>query len=173
MFKRNMAMRRIFWGFCRIWFLMSPLPPYTTFRAIMILASNSRIYLYSKNNSPLSLIRGVVNSAFQWYWESPTPRITDMQSRQLPTSLIWGVSDSPHHRYVESAIEFLKRKLSVSMIRRVVNSPLQWYGESPTLRIIESESRRLRVSPIRRVDASAYRWVGESMTPRIGDTNRC
>ncbi len=55
------------------------------------------------------------------------------------------------------------------MIRRVVDSPHQWYGESPTTRIVESESRRLRESPIRRVDDSAYRWVGESTTPRIGD----
>ncbi len=93
--------------------------PYTTFRAVPILASSSRRYSNSKN-------------------------------------------DSPHHRYGESAIEFFKRKLSVSMIRRVVDSPQQWYGESPTSRIIESKSYRLSVSPIRRVDDSAYHWVGES-----------
>jgi hypothetical protein len=56
------------------------------------------------------------------------------------------------------------------MIRRGVDSPHQWYGESPTKRIVESESRRLRVSPIRRVDDFAYRWVRELMTPRICDT---
>ncbi len=38
------------------------------------------------------------------------------------------------------------------MIRRVVDSPHQWYGESPTPLIVESESRRLRV----------YRWYEES-----------
>jgi hypothetical protein len=104
------------------------------------------------------------------YGESPTPRITDMRSRQLPASLIRGIGDSPHHQYGELAIEFFKRKLSVSMIQRVVDSPHQWYCESPTPRILESESHRLRVSPIRRADDSAYRWVGESTTPRIGDT---
>ncbi len=138
-------MRRIFWGFCRNWFLMSPL--HYTSRAVPILASNSRRYSYS-----------------------PTPRITDTRSRQLPASLIRGVGDSRHHRYGESAIEFFKRKLSVSMIRRVIDSPHQWYGELPTPRIIESESCRLLVSPIRRVNDSAYCWVGKSMTPQIGDT---
>ncbi len=56
------------------------------------------------------------------------------------------------------------------MIRRVVDSPHQWYGESPTPGIIESESRRLHVSTIWRVDDPAYRWVEEATTPRIGDT---
>ncbi len=123
-----------------------------------------------KNDSPLSPIRGVADSAYQWYGESPTPRITDTWSRQLPASLIRGVCDSLHHRYGESAFKFFKRKLSVSMIRRVVDSPHQWYGELPTPCIVESESRRLRVSPIRRVDDFPYRWVGELPTLRIGDT---
>ncbi len=131
--------------------------PYTTFRAVPILASNSRRYSYSKNDSPLSPMRGVA------------------------ISLSWGVDDSPHHWYAESAtpraidtesrlLNFFKRKLSVSMIRRVIDSPHQWYGESVTLRIVESESRRLPAPVIRRVDDSAYRWVGESTTQRIGDT---
>jgi hypothetical protein len=150
-------MRRIFWGFCRNWFLMSPLH-YLSGHSI--LASNSWRYLYSKNDSPLSPIRGVANSPYRWYGESSTPRIVESGSRRLPPSLIRGVGDSPHHRYGESAIEFLKRKLSVSMIRRDVDSPHQWYGESPTPRIVELESRRLCVSPIWRVDDSAYCWVG-------------
>ncbi len=75
-----------------------------------------------------------------------------------------------YHRYGESAIEYFVRKLTVSMIRRVVDSPHPWFGESPTPCIVKSESRRLRVSPIRRVDDSAYRRVGESTTPQIGDT---
>jgi hypothetical protein len=129
--------------------------PYTNFRAVPILASISRRYLFSKNYSPWSPIWGVADSTYQWYGESPTPRCR--------------VGDSPNHRYGESAIEFFKRKLSVLMIRRVVNSPHQWYGESQTPRIVESESPRLRVSPIQRVDDSAYLWVGESTTPRIGD----
>ncbi len=109
--------------------------PYTTFRAVPILASISRRYSYSKNDSPLSPIRWVADSAYQ----SPTPHITDTRRRRHPASLI------------RSAIKFYKRKLSVSMIRRVVDSPHQWYGELPTPRIVESGSRRLRGSVIRGV----------------------
>ena len=53
-----------------------------------------------------------------------------------------------YHRYGESAIEYFVRKLTVSMIRRVVDSPHQCYGESPAPCIVESESRRLRISVI-------------------------
>jgi hypothetical protein len=147
-----MALRRIFWGFCRNWFLMSPLH-----------------YLLGRSNFSFEFAEIFVFEK-RWYGESPTPRIVESGSQRLPASLIRGVGDSPHHRYGESAIEFFKIKLSVSMIRRVVDSPHQWYGESPTPRIVESESRRLRVSPIRRVDDSAYCWVGESTTPCTGDT---
>ncbi len=107
----NMAMRRIFWGFCRNWFLMNhdsltlPFEPFG-FKFVEI-----------------SPIRGVTDSAYQWYGESPTPRITDTRSRRLPASLIRGVGDFPHHWYGESAIKFLKRKLSVSTIWRVIDSP--------------------------------------------------
>ncbi len=160
-------MRRIFWGFCRNLFLMSPLHYLSG-------CSNfgfefAEIFIFEKW-LPLLPIQGVADSPYQWYRESPTPRIFDTRSRQLPVSLIRGVRDSPHYRYGESAFEFFKRKLSVSMIRRVIDSPHQWYGESPTPLIVESESRWLRISPIRRVDDSAYRWVRESMTLRIGDT---
>jgi hypothetical protein len=141
-------MRRIFWGFCRNWFLMSPLH-YPS--PVPILASNSRRYSYSKNNSPLSPIRGVADSLYRWYGESPTPCIVESGSRWLPASLICGVGNSPHHRYGESAIEFFKRKLSVSMIRRVADSAYHQYGESTTPPIVELESRQLPASPIRRV----------------------
>ncbi len=153
-------MRWIFWGFCRNWFRMSPLH---SFWAVPIFASNSRRYSSSKNDSPLSPIRGVADSAYQWYglhnWyaESPTPR---------------NFADSPHHRYGESAIEFFKRKLSVSMIRRVVlSTPRISYPVSRRLPISLSQgSRRLRVSLIRRVADSPYRWVGESTTPVIRES---
>ncbi len=105
--------------------------PYTTFRAVLILASNSQRYSYSKNDSPLSPIRGVANPSYWWVGESTTPRITDTRSRRLPASPI---------RRVGYWIFFKE------------NSLYRWYGES--------ESRRLRVSPIRRVDDSAYCWVG-------------
>ncbi len=129
--------------------------PYTTFRGVPILASNSRRYSYSKNDSPLSPIRGVTDSAYQWYGESPTPRITDTRSHQLPASLIRRVGDSPHHRYGESANEFFK------------NSLYRWYRESSTPRTSDTVSRRLPVSLSRRVVDSAYHGYGESTTPRI------
>ncbi len=122
-----MAMRRIFWGFCRNWFLMSPLHYLSglgPFRFWLQIRGDIRI----RKTTP----------RYQWYGESPTPRITDTRSRQLHASLIRRVGDSPHHRYGESAIEFYKRKLSVLMMRRV--------GESATLRITDRESWRLRLS---------------------------
>ncbi len=136
-------MRRIFWGFYRNWFLMSPLH-----------------YLSSRSDFCFEF-------AEIFIFEKRLAAITDRGSRRLPASLIRGVGDSQHHRYGESAIEFFKRKLSVLMIRRVVDSPHQWYGESPTPRIVESGSRQLRVSLIRRVTDSPYCWYGESPTPRI------
>ncbi len=116
----------------------------TTFRAVPILASSSRRYSYSKNDSPT-----------QQYGESATLRINDTRSRRLSDSTIRGVDDSPHHWHAESASEFFKRKLTVSVIRRVIDSAYRWYGESPTPRIVESGSRRLRVSVIRGVASLA------------------
>ena len=80
-------MRRIFWGFRRNWFLMSPLH-----------------YLSGRSDFGFEFAEIFV---FE---------------KRLPVSVIRGVGDSPNHRYGESAIEFFKRKLSVSMIRRVVDS---------------------------------------------------
>jgi len=60
--------------------------------------------------TPVSPIRGVVDSLTQPYGESATLRINDTRSRRLPTIL--GVGDSPYH----------------------------WCGESTTLRIIDTES---------------------------------
>ncbi len=156
-------MRRIFWGFCRNWFLKSPLH-YLSSRSDFGFEF-AEIFIFEKQ-LPAITITGNRRSAYQWYGESPTPRITDTRSRQLPASLIPGVGDSPHHRYGESAIEFFKE-----------NSLYGWYGESSSPRtsdtltphMVESESHWLRVSPLGRVDDSAYSWVGESTTPRIDD----
>ncbi len=160
-------MRRIFWGFCRNWFLMSPLHYLSGHYDFGF--EFAEIFVFKKR-LPAITDTGSCDSPYQWYGEPPTPRIVESGSRRLPASLIRGVSDSPHHWYGELAFEFFKRKLSVSMIRRVIDSPHQWCGESPNPRIVESESRRLRVSPIWRVDDSMYWGVGESTTPRIGDT---
>jgi hypothetical protein len=124
-----MAMRRIFWGFCRNWFLVVPLH---------YLSSHSDFcfeFPNSKNDSPLSPIWGVADSPHHWYAESATLRITDTESRLL---------------------NFLKE-----------NSLYRWYGESSTPGTSDTVSRRLHVRRSRGVDNSAYHWYGESLTPRI------
>jgi hypothetical protein len=146
-------MRRIFWVFCRNWFLMSPLHYLSNrsdfgFEFAEIFIFEKRLSVITDTGSRrlcVSVIRGVATSPHHWYAESPTLHITDTRSRQLLASLIRGVGNFPHHRYWESVIEFFKRKLSVSMIRRVVDSLHQWYGESPTPGIVESKIHRLRV----------------------------
>ncbi len=86
--------------------------------------------------SPLHYLSGRSNFGFEFaeifIFEKRLPAITDTGSRRLPVSLsrllaslILGVGNSPYHQYGESANEFFKRKLSVSMIRRVVDSPHQ------------------------------------------------
>ncbi len=130
-----MAMRRIFWGFCRNWFLMSTLH-----------------YLSSRSDFGFEFAEIFV-------FEKWLPAITDTGSRRLRISVIRG---SPTPRITDTR----SRQLSVLMIRRVVNSTHQWYGESPTPRIVESESRWLCVSPIRRVDFGI--WI----SPRIQSKNR-
>ncbi len=125
--------------------------PYTTFPAVPIFASNSRRYSYSKNNSPLSLIRGVTDSPHHWYAETATPRITDTESWLLnfleENSLYrwYGESSTPR------ASDTVSRRLLVSLSQGFDNSAYHWYGESPTPHFVESESRRLHVSVIRGV----------------------
>jgi hypothetical protein len=157
-------MRRIFWGF---WRNGSSCVPYTTFRAVPILASNSRRYSYSKNDSPLSPIPGVAYSAYQWYGESPTPCITDTRSRQLPASLIRGVGITDTESRL---LNFLKKTLCIDgvesrwlpppVIQWVADSLYRWVGESPTPCITDTESRWLCVSLSRGVDDSVDRWYG-------------
>jgi hypothetical protein len=81
----------------------------------------SEIFVFEKR-LPDSTIPGVGNSPYQQYAESATLRLNDTGSQRLSASLIRGVDDSLHHRYGESAIEFFKRKIAVSVIRRVVDS---------------------------------------------------
>ncbi len=141
-------MRRIFWGFCRNWLLMSPLH-YLSGRSDF--GFNSRRYSYSKNDSPLSPIRGVADSPHHWYAESATPRITDTERRLLN----FLIENSLYRWYRESSTprtsDTVSRRLPVSLSRRVSNYAYHRYGESTTPRIIESRSRRLRVSVIRGV----------------------
>ncbi len=113
--------------------------PYTTFRAVPILASNSGRYSYSKNDSPLS--RGVANSPHHWYAESATPRITDTESRLLNF-----LKENFLYRWygewsTPRISDTVSRWLPVSLSRRVADSPTQRYAESAestTLRICDT-----------------------------------
>ncbi len=82
-----MAMRRIFWGFCRNWFLMSPLH-YLSGRSDFGFEF-AEIFVFEKR-------LGVGDSLYHWCGESLTLRIGDTGSRRLPVSLSWGVDDSPY-----------------------------------------------------------------------------
>ncbi len=68
---------------------------------------------FKKKKLAVLVIRIVVDSAYRWYGESPTPRI----------------------------IESGSRRLRVSLIRRVADSPYRWIGESTTPRIGDTGSR--------------------------------
>ncbi len=152
-------MRRIFWGFCRTWFLMSPLHYLSGrsdfgFEFAEIFVFEKRLPAATDTGSHrlrILVIRGVANSAYQWYGESPSPRITDTRSRQLPASLICGVGESPHHRYGESAIKRTLRQLLALVIRWVADSPYR---------------RQYRDSTTPCIDESGSWWL----PPRIGDT---
>ncbi len=122
-------MRRIFWGFCRNWFLMSP--RYHRYEE----SATPRISDTGSRRLPASLICGVANSPHHWYAESATPRITDTESRLL--NFLKENSLYRWYRIVESEI----RRLCVSPIWKVDNSAYRWVGESTTLRIGDTGSR--------------------------------
>ncbi len=122
--------------------------PYNTFQAVPILASNSRRYSYSKNDSLLHR-----------YGESRTLPIGDTGSRRLPISLSRGVDDSPPHWY-ESATPCITYTESRLLNFLKENSLYRWYGESSTPRTSDTVSRWLPLSLSRRV-------AGKSTTPHI------
>jgi hypothetical protein len=148
-YKRDMEMRRIFWGFCKNWFLMSPLHYLS---GHPILASNSRRYSDSKSDSPLSPIRGVDDAPHHWYAESATPRITDTESWLMN----FLKENSLYRWYGESSTprtsDTVSRRLPVLLSRRVADSAYHRYGESTTPHIVESG-----------VNDSVYRWYWESL----------
>ncbi len=117
--------------------------PYTTPRAIPILASNSRRYSYSTpryhrygesatpriTNTESRLLNFLKeNSLYRWYGESSTPRTSDTVSRRLPVSLSRRVADSAYHRYAESTtpriVESGCRRLRGSVIRSLVKEKI-------------------------------------------------
>ncbi len=163
-----MEMRRIFWGFCRNWFLMSSLH-YLSGRsdfgfefAGRIGKTTPRYHLYGESPT-IRVIRGVADSAYQWCGESSTPRLNDTGSRRLPVSPIRRVGYWILLKKTLCIDDTESRQLPAPVILWVADSPYPWIGESPTPRITDTESRRLRVSLSRGVDDSAYRWYGESL----------
>jgi hypothetical protein len=87
------------------------------------------------------------------YGESPTPRISDTGSCQLPARVGYKFFQR------ELSIDDMEsRRLPTPVIRWVADSPYRWVGESPTPGITDMESRQLRVSLSRGVD----RWYGKS-----------
>ncbi len=161
-------MRRIFWGFCRNWFLTSPLHYLSGrfdfgFKFAEIFVFEKRLPAISDTGSRrlcVSVIRGVANSPHHWYAESPTPCITDTRSQRLPASPIQRVGYWFFKKKTLCIDDTESRRLPSPVIRWVADSPYRWVGESPTLRITDTESRRLRISG---VDDSVDRWYGESL----------
>ncbi len=148
-------MRRIFWGFCRNWFLMSPLH-----------------YLLSRSDFGFEFVEifgfEKRTPCYHQYGESPTPRISDAGIRQLPASLIIKVGDSPASPLRRVRYWILKinydtesRRLPAPVIQWVADSLYHWVGKSSTPRITDSESRRLRISLSHGVDDSACQWYRE------------
>ncbi len=117
-------MRRIFWGFWRNWFLMSPLHylsgrtdfgfeydtgsqrlPVSPIRRVGYwIFLNKTLCIDDTESRPLPapVILWVADSPYPWVGESPTPRITDTESRRLRVSLSRGVDDSAYRWYGES-----------------------------------------------------------------------
>ncbi len=144
-------MNRIFRVFCINRFGLGPLHYIST---------------YTKNDSPYRWVGESTRLPIDTIIFKPLNNsiLTDKRSRRLPDSTIRVDGVSPTLRITDTARSFKKfnSRLSLSVMRGVVDSAYQWYGESSTPRIVESESGRLRISLIRRVANSPYRWVGES-----------
>ncbi len=131
-------------------------------KLIFFSTSDSPYHGYAESSTPRLNDTGVGDSPCQRYAKSSTPRLNDTGTRRLSISTICRVDDSPYHRYSEFSFKKFYSRLSVSVMRGVVDSAYQWCGESSTPRNVESESRLLHVSLIRRVADSPYYWVGES-----------
>jgi hypothetical protein len=109
-------MRRIFWGFCRNWFLIDPLDYLSSRSAFGFVFAE--IFEIEKRLRD-SASRGVDDSPTwrvgesateflqekspgRWVGESPTLRLGESVKRRLPDSPTRGVGDSPVHRVGES-----------------------------------------------------------------------
>ncbi len=106
-----------------------------------------------------------------------TPRYFNDTGSRLCISVIRRVAHTPRicdtaNRYGESATEFLKWKLSRSVIQRLVDSPYRWYGEPSTLHI---SVWRVAI-PLQWYGKSLWGvgyWFFKKKTLQIGDTETC
>jgi hypothetical protein len=126
----DMAMNRIFRGFCINRFCIGPLH-YISSRSDFGFEL-SEIFAFEKR-LPDSTIRGVGDS-----------------NQRYAESTIRGVDDSPHHWYAESTTPRI-----TGMVSRLLNflkeNSYGWYGESSTPRIVDT---RVADSPYRWVSGS-------------------
>ncbi len=126
---RDMAMRRIFWGFCRNWFFIDPLH-----------------YLSNRSDFGFEFAEIFVIEK----------RIPDFASRQVPDSPTRQVGESLSLRL---GFWRFKRKLGESESRRLhvsasfllnILKPSRRVSDSPTCRVGESGTRRLAKSGSRK-----------------------
>ncbi len=143
-----MTMRRIFWGFCRNRFLMSPLHYFSSCSDFGF--EFTEIFIFEKR------LPTITDAG-----ESPTPCITDMRSRRLRASPIQRVGYWIFLKKTLCINDKESRRLPAPVIWWVANSLYRWVGESLTPRITDMESQRLRVSLSWGVDDSTDQWHGE------------
>ncbi len=156
-------MRRIFWGFCRNWFLMSTLHYLSgrsdfAFEFTEIFVFEKRLPAITDTGSrrlSVSVIRGGADSTYRWVGVSTTPCITDTQGRRLPASPIRRLGYWIFKKKTLCIDDTESRRLSAPVIRWVADSPYHWVG------VDDSEYHRFGESTTPR--------IVESTTPRIGD----
>ncbi len=154
---RDMAMRRIFWGFCRNWFLLSPLH-YLLSRSDLAFKF-AEIFVIEKR-LPNSVSLGVSDSLTRWVEELLTLWLGESWSRRLSDSVSWGVDDSLTHQRGE-----FSHSIADSLIRQVEESATPRLGELDNRRLLDSTSRRVGDS-----SDSTSRGVADSPTRRIGES---
>ncbi len=131
---RDMAMRRIFWGFCRNWFLIDPLHYPSSrsdfgfeFGEIFVIEKRLRLPDLASHRLSESVSQRLSDLVSQRVGESGTLRLGELGSRWLVDSQSRGVHDLSTRRVGKFAFECLKEN---SVSRRV--------GDSPTRRVRES-----------------------------------
>ncbi len=127
-----MAIRRIFWGFCRNWFLIDPLH-----------------YLLSRFDFGFEFPEIFVienDSRTRRVGELVTLRLTESGSRWLTESASRGVDVSPSRRV---GFRMFKWKFGESESRRLPDSASRKVANSPTRRVKESSTPRLAELGIR------------------------